>query len=162
LNNQNKPIELIVPNKTTSWEEFYKKIENALMLQMSEMEQSFKTGEFDLTTVTGRDLKRIYDIDKIGTAIESYLSKSGNSINDFGVVEFCDTQSTDVIKLSSKLVPTYLVSLPIDSSIDVKKDVNTCYSVCYKEVDLLVVKSLHLEQSGYRDSMDRPINVLVQ
>jgi hypothetical protein len=162
LTNQNKPIDHVVPENTTTWDEFYKKNEDEVTLQMKEMELSFKTGEFDLTTVTGRDFKRIYDIDKIGAAIESYLSKSGNSLKDFGVIESCDTQKTDVVKLSSKLVPTYLLSLPVDSSINTKSDSNTGYAICYKDTDLLVVKSLHLEQAGYSDYMERPVNVLIQ
>lgn len=80
-----------------------------------------------------RNAQRSSDVATLLDAVTQYLATQGNTLSGLGSVPTCPTTTnigtnTGLINLTSQLVPTYIVAIPIDPSVGTAGD--TGYSVC--------------------------------
>lgn len=78
-----------------------------------------------------RNLQRSSDINHIENAVTQYTLEQGNSLQDFESIPYCPEKGkigTDQVDLGAKLVPNYIVSVPIDPLNGDESD--TGYTIC--------------------------------
>lgn len=80
-----------------------------------------------------RNAQRSSDVATLLDAVTQYLATQGNSLSGLGSIPVCPTTTvigtnTGLINLTTQLVPTYIVAIPIDPSVGTAG--STGYDIC--------------------------------